>query len=256
MLQPAHARRAVRRPPRARALRVSDQGTRPGPGAGPGGADAAGPAPGDLRRRHTARRAIRDPAARQRRPHQPRHAARRDPAQPLRLGRLLRQPGRRRRGRGARLPRRVRLARGQRAAPAAPARGGLRHGAALPARLGHDRQPGRARRAPDGPGGLPTDRSRRRTTCAPPHRDVEPAPARRGAGHARLRVGRGIGAPGRPREGRGAHHLLHQLPQGGRAHHALHRRPAARRPVRPHRPVPCRLHPRAAARARAPAGRR
>ena len=45
-------------------------------------------APGDLRRRHAARGARGDPQARQRRAHQPRHAARRDPAQPPRLGRL------------------------------------------------------------------------------------------------------------------------------------------------------------------------
>ena len=44
-------------------------------------------------------------AARQPRPHQPRHAARRDPAQPPRLGRLVRQPGGGRGRRGARLPR-------------------------------------------------------------------------------------------------------------------------------------------------------
>ena len=46
---------------------------------------AAGPA-GDLRRRHAARAALGDPAALEHRPHQPRHAAPGDPAQPPRVG--------------------------------------------------------------------------------------------------------------------------------------------------------------------------
>ena len=60
------------------------------------------------------------------RAHQPRHAARRDPAQPRRVGGLLRQPRRRRGRRGARLPRRLRRARRQRPAPAAARRRRLR----------------------------------------------------------------------------------------------------------------------------------
>ena len=43
-------------------------------------------APGDLRRRHAARGARGDPPAGEPRPHQPRHAARRDPAQPRARG--------------------------------------------------------------------------------------------------------------------------------------------------------------------------
>ena len=79
-------------------------------------------APGDLRRRHAARPALGDPPAREPRPHQPRHAAPRDPAQPRGVGELPLQPRRRRGRRGARLPRRVRLARRQRPAPPAPGR--------------------------------------------------------------------------------------------------------------------------------------
>ena len=75
------------RPPRARALPLPDQGAGPGPGARAARAAAwRGIRPaiydGDTPREERA--AIR--AARQPRPHQPRHAARRDPAQPPRPG--------------------------------------------------------------------------------------------------------------------------------------------------------------------------
>ncbi len=91
-----------------------------------------------------------DPQEGERGAHQPRHAPRRDPAQPCRLGGDVREPRGGRDRRGTRLPRRLRLPRRQRAAPAAPDRGGLRNRAALPADVRHDRQSGRAGRAPDG----------------------------------------------------------------------------------------------------------
>ena len=75
-----------------RALPLPDQGAGPGPGAQAGAAAPAGPARGDLRRRHAARGAAGDPPPQQPRPHQPRHAPRRPPAPPQELGRLPRQP--------------------------------------------------------------------------------------------------------------------------------------------------------------------
>ena len=132
-----------------------------------------------------------DPPAREPHPHEPRHAAHGDPAPPPPVGRLLLEPRGRRRRRGARLPRRVRLARRQRAAAAAADRQRLRHRAALPARQRDDRQPGRARRAADGPGGDRARRPRRRAGRAARDRDVEPAADRRGARHARVVARRG-----------------------------------------------------------------
>ncbi len=142
-------------------------------------------APGDLRRRHPARGAPGHPPALEPRPHQPRHAPRRDPAQPRRVGRLLRQPRRRRGRRGARLPRRLRRPRRQRPAPAAARRRRLRHDAALPARQRDDRQPRRAGRAPHRPGGRAARRRGRLAGRPAPDRDVEPAGGRRGAAAAR-----------------------------------------------------------------------
>ena len=135
-------------PDRARAVPLPDQGAGPGPGPGAAPLRARqGDPPGDLRRRHAARRARRDPQAQQPDPHQPRHAPRRDPAPPRRVGRPVREPGVRGRRRGPRLPRRVRLPRRQRAAAPAAGRGDPRHRAAVPARQRDDRQPGRAGRA-------------------------------------------------------------------------------------------------------------
>ena len=51
----------------------------------------------------------------------------------------------------------------------------LRHDAAGDARLGDDRQPGRAGRAPHGPRGLRADRPRRLARAAAQDRDLEPA---------------------------------------------------------------------------------
>ena len=147
-LQPPRPRRHRRRRQASRALPLPDQGPRPGPGAEARRAATPGPARGDLRRRHPARGAARDPPPQQPRPHQPRHAPRRAAAQPPQLGRLPRQPRMGRRRRGPHLPGRLRLPRRQRPAAAAPGCPRLRLRAALPARLGDDRQPGRARRAP------------------------------------------------------------------------------------------------------------
>ena len=113
----------------------------------------SGPA-GDLRRRHAARGTVGDPQAVQPDPDQSRHAPRRDPAPPSRLGRAVREPGVRRRRRGPRLSRRVRLARRQRASAAAARGRDPRHRAAIPAGQRDDRQSGRAGRAPDRPDGF------------------------------------------------------------------------------------------------------
>ena len=130
-VQPAGARHAQPRPLGARALPLPHQGAGAGPGARAARAEAARAAARDLRRRHAARGAPRDPREVEPDPHQPRHAARRRAAQPPPLGRRAGQPRLDRGRRGARLPRRVRLARGQRAAaaaarwrsPTAPSRG-------------------------------------------------------------------------------------------------------------------------------------
>ena len=149
VLPAARAGRALARRAGAGAVPVPVEGARAGPGALAARARASS-ARG--RRSTTAtRRASSAPtcAARQRDPHQPGHAAPRDPAQPRRLGRLLQEPRGGRDRRGARLPRRLRLARRQRAAAAAADLRAARHRAALPARVGDDRQPGRARLAAD-----------------------------------------------------------------------------------------------------------
>ena len=138
VLSAADARGPDRRPPRACPVPVPDQVAGPGPGPGdPRLRTPQARPPGDLRRRHPARRAGRDPQAQQPGPHQPRHAPRRDPPQPPRLGRAALKPRVRRRRRGARLPRGVRLSRRQRAAtpPAPGARStARRRGSSWPAR--------------------------------------------------------------------------------------------------------------------------
>ena len=71
---------------RARAVPLPDQGARPGPGARAARARRQARAAGDLRRRHAARAARARSAGARTCPHQPRHAAPRDPAQPPRRG--------------------------------------------------------------------------------------------------------------------------------------------------------------------------
>ena len=149
VLPAADAGRALARRARPRAVPVSGQGARPGPGAVAARARRQARAAGDLRRRHAARAARRPAPARQRRADQPGHAAPRDPPEPPGLGGLLQEPRGRGDRRGARLPRRLRLARGQRAAAAAAGVRDPRHVAALPARERHRRQPGRAGLAAD-----------------------------------------------------------------------------------------------------------
>ena len=146
-LQPAGARHAGERRRRARLLPLPDEGARAGPGARARAHRREVPAPRDLRRRHPARGAPRDPAALEPDPHEPGHAARGRAAEPPLVGRRAREPRLGRGGRGARVPRRVRLPRGERAAAAAPARPRLRQRAALPAHQRDDRQPARAGRA-------------------------------------------------------------------------------------------------------------
>ena len=142
-VQPAGARHACPRPPRPRGLPLPHQGPGPGPGAQAVRAAGPLPAPRDLRRRHAARRAARDPRPLEPDPHEPGHAPRGRDAAPQELGRRVRQPRLGGGRRGARLPRRVRLARGQRAAAPAAAGERLRHRAALHAHERDDRQPGR-----------------------------------------------------------------------------------------------------------------
>ena len=152
-LQPAGARHAGERRGGARLLPLPDQGARPGPGArarAPSTVRRQVPAPRDLRRRHAARGAARDPAALEPDPHEPGHAARGRAAEPPLVGRRAREPRLGRRGRGARVPRRVRLARGERAAPPAPARPRLRQ----PTRASCSRAP-RSRTRPSWPSGSP-----------------------------------------------------------------------------------------------------
>ncbi len=128
VLQPAHAAHPLRAGTRASAVPVSDQGARTGPSAGAERIRAGqARAPGHLRRRHAARGAQGHPQERQRRAHQPRHAAHGHPPQPRSLDGAVLQPGRGGDRRGARLPRRIRLARRQRAQAAAEDRRRLRH---------------------------------------------------------------------------------------------------------------------------------
>ena len=213
---------------RPRAVPVSDEGARPGPGPRASRVRASQRDPTrDLRRRYASQRARRDPQAQQPHPHQPGHAPRRDPPPPRQLGRPAREPRVRRRRRGARLSRRVRLARRQRAAAAAARRGDPRHRAAVPARERDDRQPDRARRRSSP--ACPTSISS--TTTRRPGRngarcDVESAAARRGARRSRLgalRGGRGVlraDPRGRPDD------LLHEVAQGDRADPQARPRPA------------------------------
>ena len=254
------ARHAGARPLRARPLPLPDEGAGPGPGARAAQAGPALPAPGDLRRRHPARGAARDPRPLQPDPHQPRHAARGRAPQSPGVGRPAGQPRLDRGGRGPRLPRRVRLARGERAAPTGPPGAGLRHRAALRAGQRDDRQPGGAgggaHRTRRGAGG-----ARRRAAGRAPDRDVEPAAGGRAHRGARLAAGRGGRPAGRPRGAGSAHDLLPEVAPRGRADPALHPpAPGGSRPRRPGRaggPLPRRLHAVPAARDRAEAdGRR
>ncbi len=152
--------------------------------------------------------------------------------------------------RGARLPRRLRLARRQRAAtPAPPAR----RRDALPDGDGDDRQPGRARRAPDRTPGVRAHRRRRLARRAPDGRDVEPAADRRGARHPPLGPRRGCRRRRRAGPRGRADDLLHEVAARRRADVALRARRARSRACRPRGALPRRLHAAAAARARAPA---
>ena len=157
----------------------------------------------DLRRRHAARAARADPPPGERDPHEPGHAAPRDPPEPPGVGERLRQPRGGRGRRGARLPRRVRLPRRQRAAAAAADRRGVRDRAALRARERDDREPGRARRAADGARRGDRRRPGRLAGRAQDDRDVEPARDRRAAADPPLGAGRGR-RPARRARGRRA----------------------------------------------------
>ena len=109
----------------ARALPLSDEGARAGPGAQPHGARRAGVRAGDLRRRHAGRPAApgadvgeRDPVTR---------TCSTSASCPITTaGATCSRPRVRHRRRGPRVPRRLRLARGQRAAAPAAAGGRVR----------------------------------------------------------------------------------------------------------------------------------
>ena len=249
---------------RARALHLPDEGARAGSGARPARVRPR-PAAGGLRRRHAARAAPPRAQFREPHPHEPRHAARRHPAESPALGGRAVEPHARRGRRGAHLSRRVRLARRARPAAAAARLRALRLRAAVPARERDDRQPRRGLRRAHRPRRA-RRRRRRRTARATPRRVLGHAAARRGGGHARLCARRGRRAAGGADGARAAHDLLRQEPQGERARLPLRAReprlgrPGGRR--RAARAVPRRLHGRGAPSHRGrprlgpPAGRR
>ena len=194
----------------------------------------------------------------ERRAHQPRHAPRRHPPQPRRVGHLFANlavvvidEAHVYRGvfgsHVANVLRRLRRDRRR-----------LRHRAPLPAHLRHDRQPARARRAAHRPGGHRTDRRGRLPRPAAADRDLEPAAHRRGARRAPLGARRGRRAARAARARRRARDLLHEVAQGRRAAQPARAGGARARaggtgePGRARGPLPRRLHPPAAARARGP----
>ena len=186
-LQPAGARRNRSRPEGARAVPLSDEGSRAGPGAQPDGPRRARRAAGHLRRGHADRSAAPGANVGQRHPVQPGHAPPRRPAPSRPLGGRAREPRVRHRRRGARVPRRVRLARCERAATPPAAGGRLPGRAAVPARVRDDREPRRAGVDTDGARG---DGRLRRLGAAggADDRALEPAGDRRGAQPPRQRA--------------------------------------------------------------------
>ena len=259
VVQPPGPRRDRPRSEGTRALRLSHQGARPGPGAQALRARAVAPPARDLRRRHPARRSAGDPPALEPRAHQPRHAQHGGARPSQGLGRLPRQPRVDRRRRGTYLQGRVRLARGERPATAAPRGPCLRLRAAVRARLGDDRQSGRARRRPHR-NRVRARRLRRGPAGAPADRDLEPARDRPQDDAAPLGAQRGRRAARGPDHQRRPHDLLPEEPARDRADPAVHpdapRGPRRAAPRRPHRPVPRGLHAAAAPRDRGPARRR
>ncbi len=124
---------------------------------------------------------------------------------------------------------------------------------ALPAHLGHDRQPGRAGRAPDGLGGREPDRRGRLAGAGTADRGLEPTADRRGSGQAPLGA-RGGGRAARAASARrGASDLLHEVAQGRRGPTQAARRGLGggrrSRACKARGPLPRRLHLPAAPRA-------
>ncbi len=153
LLQPARAQPPDGRPRRPRHVPVPHQG----PGRRPAPRDAAGPrrrglrpARLHLRRRHAAGRAQGHTRARQHRPHQSRHAARRHSAAPHQVGQAVREPALLHHRRAALLPRSLRQPRGQRHPPPEAHLRVLRLEAAVHLLLRHHRQSARAGRSADG----------------------------------------------------------------------------------------------------------
>ena len=219
VLQPADARRALPRRQGARAVPVPDEGAGAGPGArDPRARPRQARAPRDLRRRHAARGAHRDPPQGEPRPHEPRHAARRDPAQPPDRGRTSSRTSRsswstRRTSTAASSARTSPTCCGGCGAIAAAYGTAPRFllasaTIANPVELA-ERLTGLEDVALVDRDGSPHARRA--------HRDVEPAGDRRGAATAPQRARRGRRRAVRPRHRRRAHDLLHQVAQGGRA---------------------------------------
>ncbi len=248
-LQPARPRRPRRGAEAPRALPLSDESARAGPGSGTRRAPGQARPARDLRRRHRERAPLADPQVVEPDPHEPRHAPRRRPPAPRPLGRRPLESPLRRRRRGARLPGRLRLARRQRAAAAAQARPRLRLRAAVPPRLGDDRQPGRARNLADR-ARLHRHRRRRCTEGREDDRALEPGADRRGARSARKCSSRLLEAHGRPRGARAAHPGLRQEPARCRAGPQVQRGP--RRRCVSALSLPSWVHARSATRDRAP----
>ena len=257
-VQPAGAERdrAGRRDPRR--VPVPDQGPRPGPGAFAVRAVATQPAAGDLRRRHAAGGATPGAGLGEPDPDQPGHAAHRDPAGARHLGRVAAPPALRGGRRGPRLPRRVRVARRERAGPAAADLRALRLTAGVHPGVGHDRQP-RPGRLDPGRTARRGDRGRRGAGRGPRGRRLEPAPARPRVRHPGEHAGRSGDAARRAGRPRPADDRVRPLAQRLRAGLPVRPRgidPERARPPRPHRPIPRRLHTRAAPHDRTRAGGR
>ena len=236
VLQPADARGAVHRRQGARAVPLPDQGARPGPGAraarASGCPSSVRPAiyDGDTR----ARGAPGDPPALEPRAHQPRHAPRRDPAQPPPRGATSSPTS----PSSSSTRRTSTAASSARTSPtscagcaASPPPTARRRASCSPAR----RSPTRS----SWPSGSPAW-----TTCALVDRDGSPGARRqiamwnppvdrRGAADcARSALGRGGRDGGRARARGRADDLLHQVAQGGRAGRAARRRARSRRGAR------------------------
>ena len=217
------AGRARPRAEAARALPLSDQGARAGPGARARGLRRPEAARRDLRRRHALRAALADPQVGQRDPDQPGHAPRRRPARTTTAGATCSRTS-------ATSSSTRRTSTAASSAPTSPTCcGGCGGwpGSTAPSRSSCSPR----RRSPT--------RASSRTRCSACEATVigddgapraertialwNPPLARRGARAARERARRGVAAAGGARRPRAADDLLREEPQGGRAHPPLRR---------------------------------